>query len=792
MQHSGLSTQKAQELLKQYGPNRLPDKKTNTALKIFFSQIKNPLVLLLLFAGILSFFIGDQIDSFLIMLILFLNIGLGFWQEYKASKELEALRKLEVFNSRVIRDSKEIKIPSSELVPGDLIILESGDKINADAKIIESVNFMVNEASLTGESLPVIKSNSEGDNLIYFGTIATSGRSIAQVLKTGADTRFGSMAITLQTIEEETTPLEASLARFAKIMGLVAVLIAIAIFAIRFYQGGDLYDVLFTSTALMVAAVPEGLPAVITIVLAIGVQRMYRKKALVRKMIAIESLGETTVILTDKTGTLTKNEMRVNTVETENKESLLKCAVLCNSANLVLKEDSPRSAGGAGHGTYDILGDTTEGALLIWARDVHKTDIDNFRLEHPIIEEIPFSLKTRQMMVLVKEKSQNTLFVKGSPESILEIVDLSDAKKQALVKRYQALAQKGLRIIGAASKDYARKQKINQKETDLTFLGFIAIADEARVEAKDAVLKAKKAGISVVMVTGDNELTAKFIGEKVGILADGDEVMTGSQLEELTDEEILPRLRNIKVFARVIPEHKLRIVKLMQSLGEIVAVTGDGVNDALALKQAHVGVAMGITGTDVAKEASDIIILDDNFVTIVSAVEEGRLIYSNVTKVIRFLLAGNFSEVLLVVAAVLLNAPTPLLPVQILWINFVTDGLPALSLAATSSSSSLMLRTPRKNNSLLGGKSLKIILLGGITIGLICLGVFFTALQVSDLSFARSLTFSLMVVLQMILVWIIKGPQASNKYLIGSIILVLALQAAIMTIPALQGLFLTR
>lgn len=757
----GLTSSKAQEALKKYGLNTLPQKGGISVLKVLFAQIKNPFSILLLGAVVLSAVVGDFLDVFLIAGILVLNIILGFWQEYKASKELEALKKIEVESARVIRDGKQIEIPSTNLVPDDVVILEAGDRVPADGQILESYSLQVNEGVLTGESLPTVKSTKKEENLLFFGTTIVSGRAKFLVIQTGIRTKFGTIAQDLTAIEDEQTPLEKALASLSKGIGIGAIGISAVVFVLRVLQGFEVSQVLLGSIALMVAIVPEGLPAVLTLVLALGVRRMYQKKALVRKMIAVESLGAATVIVTDKTGTLTKNEMRVAEVSlVDHKENeLLKCAVLCNSASLVLKEDED---------SYDILGDTTEGALLLWAKD-KSVDIDLMRAEGKLVEEIPFDLASRKMTVVWQQDGKKETFTKGAPE-VLNLTQKWDLK-------YQEMAKKGLRIL-AFSKDQE-------------FLGLVGVADEIRPQAKDAIKVTQGAGIKVVMVTGDNELTAKTIGEQLGLLKVGDEILTGAQVVKLSDEDLQKRLGRVKIFARITPQQKLRIVQAYQSAGEVVAVTGDGVNDVLALKQAEVGVSMGKIGTDTSKEASDIVLLDDNFATLTAAVEQGRLIYSNILKVVKFLLTGNLSETLLIGFAVVLGFPTPLLPTHILWINFVTDGLPALSLGFDNPSGQVMRNPPRKDSNLLGRAMIRYIVSVGGIIALLCLGVFYWTLLNFGLSTARSTTFTVMVIAQMILPFVMRRHHTilSNKKLVVSVGLALLMQFLILTYPPLRSLF---
>ena len=541
---NGLTSIDAKKALETYGYNQLPKKGSISAFNIFLSQLKNPFTFVLIIAIFLSFIVGDIVDGILIGAILVLNIALGFWQEYKASKELESLKSFEVLNSRVLRDGKEVKISSIEIVPEDIVILESGDRIPADGEILESYSLQVNESILTGESLPVIKN--KDDKELFFGTQVLAGRCKYKVSKTGANTRFGKIAQSLVEVKDEITPLEKSLSTLIKNTSIVVVIVSALVFLFRYLQGFALSESILTSIALMVAAIPEGLPAVVTIILAVGVRKMYQKKALVRKMVAVESLGEATVILSDKTGTLTKNEMRVQEVKSsktgEEKNNLLKCAVLCNSANLVLKEDPSTSLRARSDG-FDILGDTTEGALLLWANDKGE-DIELLRGEGKLVEEIPFSLQTRKMSVFWEHEKdlpagrqdKKVLYTKGAPEVILKEVDLSENDLIYWDKQYQEMAKKGLRVLGFSK--------------DKQFLGLIGIADQIREEAKDAIKIAFQAGIKVVMVTGDNELTAKAVSEDLGLIKEGDEVLTGAQLNLLSDEELMERIYKIKVFAR--------------------------------------------------------------------------------------------------------------------------------------------------------------------------------------------------------------------------------------------------
>lgn len=685
----GLTQEHAEKLLLQYGKNELKDDTGPTPLLIFFSQFKSILIVLLILAAIASLTLNDVVDGLLILGIVFLNAAFGFVQEYKAQKSIQALKKLTVAQVRVRRGGEEREIPSSLLVPGDIIVLEEGNRIPADCVLIESVHFEVNEAALTGESLSVEKNLSNpAESHIYLGTTVTKGRALARVVTTGMQTQFGKIAQSLAKMPEEQTTTQKRLATLGTQLGILALAASCIVFALGYLRGQPVIELLLTSISLAVAAVPEGLPAVITVTLAVGMQRMAKKKAILRKLAAIESLGSTTLIATDKTGTLTKNEMRVSKAWYEGEKTLsqlLNAGVLCNNAQLIYKHD---------HGAFDVLGDTTEGALLLFA---HKHDVieSDAKSQGTIVEEFPFDPTLKIMSVVWKQGSTLQLLTKGAPESLLErsskilsngkVHALTEQKRVQIEKEFTAFAKQGLRIIALTSKSIHHKPTNRASvEKDLTFLGFVGISDPPREEVASAIAMARTAGIKTVMITGDNELTANAIATSIGLIQEGEEIITGKQLQELSESELLAKLDNIRVFARTTPDQKVYIVQLFQKLGHIVAVTGDGVNDALALKQAHVGVAMGITGTDVAKEAADMVITDDNYATIVTAVYEGRIIFNNIKSTIKYLIGSNLGEVVITVAAVALGWPLIFTPIHLLYINLVSDGLPALALALNS------------------------------------------------------------------------------------------------------------
>lgn len=782
MNTTGLSSAEVASLKQQFGVNELPSKKGVTAIHLLLAQFKNLLTILLIAAAIISFISKDHIDGILIFLIVILNAGLGFFQEYKASRELEALKKNESSFSRVIRDGQEIQISSKELVPGDLVLLEAGVNVPADGNLVEAHNFSVNESSLTGESMPVYKDVTPEQSLVYFGTSIVTGRAKLIVSQIGVHTKFGKLALSLASIDDETTPLEISLSKLAKTISFISIILSVVLFAINYWQKQPLLESFLSSVALLVASVPEGLPTVVTIVLTFGVRRMYKHKTLVRRLSAIESLGSATVICTDKTGTLTENKMSVSNFYPDKfKDELIKASVLCNSATLVLNSEH----------SYDVLGDTTEGALLNWAL-TSGTNPEDLRRASTLLEELPFDSNTRSMTVLVKINSEVYIYKKGAPEVILPGTKLSAAEQASVNQKFQENAANGLRVLAFASAKLPAGTTKIPTDIPLDFLGLVSIADTIRPNIGQSIEKAKLAGIRTIMITGDNELTARHVAEVIGILSPKHEVFTGSMLESITDEELDKRIPLIAVFARTTPEQKLRIVKSLERLGETVAVTGDGVNDSLALKQAAVGVSMGITGTDVAKEAADIVILDDNYSTLIKAIEEGRVIYQNILKTTKFLLTGNLAEVLLIMLCSVFLLPTPLLPVQLLWVNFVTDGLPALALAADTPSSRIMSSPPRSSHqNILSRATLQIIFIAGTIMALISLAAFYYTYQNYDLGAARTVAFTMIVVIQMIFVFIMRRHHSpfSNKYLLASVAAVLLFQLAIITIEPLQRIF---
>jgi Ca2+-transporting ATPase len=733
----GLSVQEVTYRQQKYGLNQLAEKKGRSVISLFLDQFKDFIIWILIGAALISGFLKEWIDSIAIICIVILNAVLGFVQEFKAEKSLAALKKLSSPTSKVIRNGKHYVIPSNEIVPGDLVEIEAGDYVPADSRIVYATgNLSTHEASLTGESTPVSKSANklghedvalaDRDNMLYMGTSVVSGKARALITGTGMNTELGKIAGMIQEIEDTTTPLQIKLKEFGKIIIFIVFLLVGMIFLIGYMRGEEVLGLFLTAVSLAVAAIPEGLPAVVTIALALGVQRMVKRNCIIRKLPSVETLGCTSVICSDKTGTLTKNEMTVQMVyhdgeyynisgigyaptgnfmhnnqkikpeENPGLMKLLLCSVLCNGAQLV-------------HGSngYGIIGDPTEGALLTMAAKagIKKNDLE---IEYPFYEEIPFDSDRKQMTILRRKGSQHIAFVKGAPDILLancntieengKSLSLNQIRRGEIVKANAGLANKAMRVLGVAYRLFDQLPENSDPasiERELTFVGLVAMIDPPRPEVKLAIQDCRNAGIRSVMITGDHINTAVAIARDLGFYKENSFAYTGEELDRLTEEEFIRNVENTAVYARVSPEHKLRIVKAWRRKGKIVAMTGDGVNDAPAVKEADIGVAMGITGTDVTKEVSEMVITDDNFASIVAAVEEGRGIYDNIRKFIHYLLSCNVGEILVMFIASLLRLPVPLLPIQILWINLITDGLPALALGVDPTDKKIMKQPPR-------------------------------------------------------------------------------------------------
>jgi Ca2+-transporting ATPase len=874
----GLSQEEAERRLKEYGFNELKERKKVTLWKIFFGQFKDIFILLLIAAAIFSAVIGyyesitekaqefmeAYADTITIGAIVFLVALTGFIQEYRAEKALEALKKLAAPKARVLRDGKEVIIHSKEVVPGDILVLETGDHIPADARIIEAVELKTNEAILTGESTPVNKEatvlaedtpTSERRNMVLTATHVVYGRGKAVVTTTGMNTEFGKIAEMVQTAEEEETPLKKKLDRFASKIAKVVIGVCILIFALEalevvsqgHFQIEGFIQAFMSSISLAISAVPEGLPAVVTIALALGAREFVKRNAIVRKLSSAESLGAVTVICSDKTGTITKGEMTTRQVYVndklvevtgvgyepkgefkqgedsikidENLELLLRIGALCNNAQIRRNEQG---------GSWEIFGDPTEGALIVSAA---KAGLEKEQLEkvYPRIGEIPFTSERKRMTTIHKlPEKEIVAYMKGAPEIVLErcthILEngkeekLTQAKREKILEVNEKLASNALRVLAMAYKRLPPTLKKYEEETvekGLVFVGLQGMIDPPREEAIQANKLCQQAGIKTVMITGDHKLTAMAVAKEVGILKEGDIVLTGAELDKLSDKEFEEIVEKVTVYARVSPEHKLRIVNALKKKGHIVAMTGDGVNDAPAVKAADVGVSMGITGTDVTKEASDLILTDDNFATIVKAVEQGRVIYDNIRKYARFLISCNFDELLVIGTFAILGGiygerlfPLPLLPAMILWINLVTDGAPAIALATDPPDTDVMKRPPRKpEEGILHGMGLFIItsfiLQATGTILVFCLEYYVwpahgfgtpeTYREATTTAFVQAAMFELFVVWncrsEKHSVWTMGKSAFKNKFFVIAEIISITATLGITYIPLTQQLF---
>jgi P-type Ca2+ transporter type 2C len=808
----GLTKSEAEKRLKTYGLNQLENKKKISPIKIFLSQFNDFIVWVLIAATVISGVMGEKADAITILIIVVMNSILGFIQEFKTEKSLEALKKLTAPTSKVVRDGKIQVVNAEFLVPGDLVLLESGDRIPADCIIVQDSMVLVDESLLTGESVGVNKSNRDKENNLFMGTVLLTGRTMARIIETGMKTEMGKIANMLQDIENERSPLKERLNSLGKILVVLCVVICAIVTGMGIWRGQDIYEMFLLGVSLAVAAIPEGLAAIVTVALALGVSRMLKRNALVRKLPAVETLGCTSIICSDKTGTLTQNNMTVKAVYFNDKiynvdrdgtpDNILlrKSFIYCNDCNCDEKENSIQKS---------LFGDPTETALIKAFFKDTKSYI-NFLSKGNRTYDIPFDSDRKMMSVVIRENLKECCYVKGAPERILEkckyiLVDgevklMTSYYKNKIVAAVESMSSNALRCLGAAYKDSGVIKNKNL-EKDLIFLGVAGIIDPPRKEVKDAVLKCKIAGIRPVMITGDHKNTAFAIGKEIDICKDASEVITGEELDMLSDKELESRVGKLSVFARVSPNHKLRIVKMFKKKNYIVAMTGDGVNDAPAVKEADIGVSMGISGTDVTKEASSMILLDDNFATIVAAVEEGRVIYDNIRKFIRYLLSCNLGEVLTMFLASLMYLDTPLLPIQILFVNLVTDGLPAIALGVDPADKDIMFQKPRPKNEHIFARGLKEkILLRGTLIG-ICTVLAFLAGKYygMGLNASRTLALGTLIMSQLIHVFECRSEKHSifeisiftNLYLVGAVLISVTALCCILYIPFLQEIFKT-
>ncbi len=809
----GLTSKEAEKRIEKFGLNELEHKSKTSAIKIFISQFNDFMVWVLIAATIISGIIGDKADAVTILIIVIINAILGFVQEFRTEKSLEALKELAAPTCKVLRDSTIKIINSIYLTIGDIVILEAGDRIPADGFFIESSGIVVDESLLTGESVGVNKDAlNKNTNSGFMGTTIVKGKGIFKVNSIGMKTEMGKIADLIQNIDEEKSPLNIKLESLGKVLVILCLIICAAVTVMGIIRGNDITEMFLLGVSLAVAAIPEGLAAIVTVALALGVSRMLKRNALIRKLPAVETLGCTSVICSDKTGTLTQNKMTVKEVYINgriyelDKEKLDECIklkkslVYCNDCNYDFNKSKMNEV---------LHGDPTETALINMFFDDSKK-LKEFVDKSERLFDIPFDSTRKMMSVIVKEDGNNTCYVKGAPERVMDKCDyilennkvkpFTYQKKKQVEEFITAMSSRALRCIAAAYKE-ENLNKNNSIEEHLIFIGVAGSIDPPRDEARDSVLKCKLAGIKPVMITGDHQNTALAIAKSLSICNSEDQVMTGSEIEQISDEQLEKKVNKIRVFARVSPSHKLRIVRAFKKNGNIVAMTGDGVNDAPAIKEADIGVAMGISGTDVTKEASSMILMDDNFSTIVAAVEEGRIIYDNIRKFIRYLLSCNLGEVLTMFLATVFYLPNPLSPIQILLVNLATDGLPAIALGVDPADNDIMRQQPReKNESIFARGLVEKILVRGSLIGLCTLLSFMVGRYYGmNLDTCRTLALCTLVMSQLIHVFECRSERHSifeiklftNPYLVGAVAISVILICMVLYIPFLQGVFHT-
>jgi len=844
----GLSSFEVLNRQREYGFNELQKTEKLSPLRIFFKQFKDFLIIILLAATGISFLIGEFLDATVILTIVLVCTLLGFIQEYKSGKAIEALKKMAAPTANVMRDGKEIEILAREIVPGDILILRTGDKVAADARIINEMNLETDESVLTGESLPVKKTTdvmqhiglpiADRKNIVYAGTAVTHGHGKAVVVATGMSTEFGKIASMIQSIDMERTPLETRMERVGKTLGIACLFVCVLATFLGIMRGYDYLDMFIWGVSLAVAAVPEALPAVVTGALSIGMLRMARKNVIVKKLPAVETLGCTSVICSDKTGTLTKNEMtvrkiyvngklilvegvgyepigeflelkkrkRIKPIDDEHLHLLLKICVLCNDASLVNENN-----------TWKIIGDPTEGALVVAAEKAGLKQ-QEIRNNHPRLGEIPFDMNRKRMSTIhPRSKYKYVVFVKGAPEILLNLCShvyehnnikkLNEKRKKEILRMTEKMASEALRVLGFAYREISRK-KLPKKledldpeliENNLIFLGLAGMMDPPRKEVKKAIKLCKQAGIKSIIVTGDHALTALAVAKEVKLVRPHENgiLITGSELDELSDKELEKNVEKIKIYARVSPHHKLRIVKALKKKGHIVAMTGDGINDAPALKKADIGIAMG-TGTDVTKGTSDMILIDDNFATIVKAVEEGRIIYDNIKKYLFYLIRCNMGEILVLGSSFFIGLPPPLIAIQILWVNLTTDGLPALALGIDPKDPEVMKRKPRDpQETIFSKKIVTFIMILALNMMLVLLPEFYWYWRNEGLLKAQTMMFVTMVLFEMFNAYNSRSDEKSvfkigmfnNKWLNTAVVSSIVLMLLIIQIPTLNSIF---
>ncbi|MEI7473172.1 MAG: HAD-IC family P-type ATPase [bacterium] len=825
----GLTKLEAKSRLQQYGQNIIKEKKDAFLFKVIFHQFTDPLIYILLLAALITLLIGHYTDMGVILTIVGVNALFGFLQEYKAEKAMLSIKELAAPKATVIRESKEIKIDSKDIVIGDIVLLTAGNKVPADVRIFEVKDLEINESTFTGESLPSLKhsnpinlyniSIADQQNMAFMGTVVSHGAGKAIVVATGLNTELGKISSQVKETKKEKTPLQKRLDDFSKKIALLSISLAFLVFALGVILGDPIMEMVVFTLSVTVGIIPEGLLIVVTITMTIGIKRMADRNAIVRKLIAVETLGSCDYICTDKTGTLTENRMTVVKAYTNLKEFEFKCCgykpdggVLQNNLTLTIDEDLYKlllcgvicnnSILFQENGEWKIDGDPTEGALLVSGAKFG-IDIEEITFQYKEIDEIPFSSKKNYMATLNKKDNQGYIFAKGSPEQILEFSN--NKNNEELLKVYTSMTDSGFRVLAFGMKIFSSFPQNfnfqNEATTNLEFLGFQAIMDPPREEVKEAILLTKQAGITTVMVTGDHKKTAIAIAKQIGIFEEGDLAVTGEEFETMEEKDLKQNIEKIKVFARVTPAQKYKIVETLKNLGHIVAVTGDGVNDAPALKKASIGIAMGKTGTDTAKEASDIILKDDNYETIFEAVKIGRIIFDNIQKVIFFLISTGLAFALIVITALLLKWPLPMLAIQVLWVNLVTNALQDVALAYEPGEENITRKPPiNPNEKLINSMMLRRLIIVGIVMTVGSLYLFHYKLSNgADINYARSTALNTIVFFQFFNVLnsrsfeksIFKINPFSNSFLFISIILSLSAQIAILHYKPLQFIFHT-
>ena len=812
----GLSDNEVRNRKDIFGDNALKEKKRKGILKVFLNQFKDLLVGILIVAGIISI-ITDNVESTLVIfIVIFLNAILGTVQYFKAEQSLEALRSLTAAKCKVIRNGLKQEILSKDIVPGDILFLEAGDLIAADGRIIENHSLQVNESSLTGESLAVEKNAevlsddeiplSDRKNMVFGGTLVTYGRAIAVVTSTGMNSELGKIANLMENTQAKETPLQKTLDKFSGKLAIIIITICIIVFVLEIYRDESILNALMFAVALAVAAIPEALSSIVTIVLALGTEKMAKENAIIKDLKAVEGLGAVSVICSDKTGTLTQNKMTVQKVYVDNKlidgrelkkdnlahRFLINNALLCNDSVTIEGKE---------------IGDPTEVALVNLGEELHLDELV-IREKYQRISEIPFDSDRKLMSTVNMVNSKLVLFTKGALDVLINKVNyvadsqgirkLSDEEKKEIISVNKKLSEQGLRVLAFAYKELQDKEEITKEdENDYVFTGLISMIDPPRVESKDAVHKCIMAGIKPVMITGDHKVTAAAIAREIGIMGKDDIAVEGLEIDKLNDEQLKEKVKNISVYARVSPEHKIRIVRAWQSSGEIVAMTGDGVNDAPALKQADIGVAMGITGTEVSKDAASVILTDDNFSTIVKAVENGRNIYNNIKNSIKFLLSGNLSAIIAVLYCAIINLPMPFAAVHLLFINLLTDSMPAIAIGMEKSNGNLLKEKPRgRNESILNKELLKIVAFEGIIISIFTIISFYGGNPNLNPKAASTMAFSTLCLARLFHGFNCRGNQSifklgitTNIYSICAFLVGVLLLSTVLFIPPLKIVF---